>query len=408
MIGRHSLAADTSGHLPFRMVLASMVGLWMFYFVLTTLRSSIIGLELQEEMLWRRGIVSLAGIGVTFALWMVLRLVDTRAIGWKVAVAIIAALPASILIAQINQMVFSDIEGKVIEKVGEREGVKLRQDEAGNVLIDIPGVQGEIGDPGQDGAEMVTVTLQRAPSGLDRWRQISDIALGRYFLLIAWAALYLALLAGAQARAAERRESAFRDAAKAAELRSLRYQVNPHFLFNTLNSLSSLVMTGKADRAEEMIQAMSSFYRHSLADDTTADVPLADEFALQRHYLEIEQARFPNRLEPVVDLPGDLSDCRVPGMLLQPLVENSVKYAVSPSKRIVRVEISARREADRLVLRVADNGSGKVEIPEHGFGIGLPNVRDRLRARFGDDATLTSGPDGEGFATEIDLPADCA
>ena len=407
MIAREIPTPDASGRLPFRIVLASMVGLWLFYFVLTTLRGTIVGLELQEEMLWRRGLVSLAGIVVTFGLWMVLRLVDRRAIGWKVAVAVIAALPASIVIAQINQLVFSDIEGKIIEKVGEREGVKLRQDEAGNVLIDIPGVQGEVDEPGDGEKEMVTVTLQRAPSGLDKWRQISDIALGRYFLLIAWAALYLALLAGAQARAAERRESAFRDAAKAAELRSLRYQVNPHFLFNTLNSLSSLVMTGKADRAEEMIQAMSSFYRHSLADDTTADVSLADEFALQRHYLEIERARFPKRLDPVIDLPADLEECRVPGMLLQPLVENSVKYAVSPSQRVVRVELSARRENGRLILRVADDGSGKVDIPEHGFGIGLANVRDRLRARFGADARLTSGPEGEGYATEIDLPEDC-
>ena len=403
---------DTA-RLPLRLVLATMVGLWLFYFLLTTLRGSILGLELQQEMLWRRGIVSMAGVVVTAALWLVLRLVDDRSIGWKVGVTVIAALPASIMIAQINQMVFADLEGKIVQKVGEREGVKLRQDESGNVLIDIPGVSGQVDDPetgGSNGKDVVTVTLQRAPSGFDKWRQISDIALGRYFLLIAWASLYLALLAGAQAQAAERREGEFRRAAKAAELRSLRYQVNPHFLFNTLNSLSSLVMTGRSERAEEMIQAMSSFYRHSLAEDTTADVPLEDEFALQRHYLEIEEARFPERLRTRFDLPGGLEDCRVPGMILQPLVENSVKYAVAPSKRKVTIEVSARKEGDTLILRVADDGAGPSEGIAHGFGIGLNNVRDRLKARFGDRVSITSGAreDGPGYETQIILPRDCA
>ena len=411
-----ALRSDPDGQtarLPFRLVLATMVGLWLFYFLLTTLRGSILGLELQHEMLWRRGVVSLAGVAVTAGLWLVLRLVDDRSIGWKVGVTVLAALPASILIAQINQMVFADLEGKIVQKVGEREGVKLRRDEAGNVLIDIPGVAGEVDDPdtgGSDGRGVVTVTLQRAPSGFDKWRQISDIALGRYFLLIAWASLYLALLAGAQAQVAERREGEFRRAAKAAELRSLRYQVNPHFLFNTLNSLSSLVMTGRTERAEEMIQAMSNFYRHSLAEDTIADVPLADEFALQQHYLEIEEARFPERLTTRFDLPAHLADCRVPGMILQPLVENSVKYAVAPSKANVTIAVSAREEGDTIVIRVADNGAGVPERVAHGFGIGLTNVRDRLKARFGDGVAVTSGAreDGPGYVTQIILPKDCA
>lgn len=412
MFNRVSTSADQTEHLSLRTVLVSIGGLWLFYFLLTTLRGSILGLELQQEMLWRRGVVSLAGMAVTCVLWMVLRLVDDRSLGWKVGVAIIAALPASVLIAQINQLVFSDIEGKIVEKAGEREGVKLRQDEAGNVLIDIPGVSGQVDEAhprGTQHSETVTVTLQNAPTGFDKWRRISDIALGRYFLLIAWTSLYLALLAGAQARAAERREGEFRRAAKAAELRSLRYQVNPHFLFNTLNSLSSLVMTGRTERAEDMIQAMSNFYRHSLAEGTTADVSLAEEFALQRHYLDIEEARFPDRLSARLDLAKGLENCRVPGMILQPLVENSVKYAVAPAKRVVIVEISAWAEGNSVVLRVADDGSGQgVGIGvAPGLGIGLANVRDRLKGRFGDGASFHSGPEGGGYVTQIVLPKDC-
>jgi LytS/YehU family sensor histidine kinase len=194
-----------------------------------------------------------------------------------------------------------------------------------------------------------------------------------------------------------------RTAAKAAELRSLRYQVHPHFLFNALNSLSALVMTGRADRAEEMIQTLSAFYRHSLADDPTADLPLADEFDLQRHYLEIETTRFPDRLRTRLELPDDLSGYRVPGMILQPLVENSVKYGVSASRRPVTVTISAREEYGRLVLTVTDDGPGKAGAAS-GFGIGLANVRDRLMARFGEQASIVSGATLDGYETQLRLP----
>ena len=417
-----SESANAPARLPFRVVLASMVGLWLCYFLLTTLRGSIVGLEMQTELMWRRGLVSLAGVAVTFVMWLVLRLFDERALWAKISAALVVALPAAVLIAQANQMIFADIEAKVIEKMGERQGIRIRRDEAGNVLVDVPGLPGHYDDPdavsgaNADGEEPkvgATVTLAKAPSGLDRWRQLSDIALGRYFLLLAWASLYLALLAGAQAKASERREGEFRRAAKASELRSLRYQVNPHFLFNALNSLSALVMTGKAERAEEMIQTISNFYRHSLADDPTSDVELAEEFELQHHYLEIEQVRFPNRLRTTFDLPPALAQARVPGMILQPLIENSVKYAVAPFNEPVTITLAAREEYGRLVVSVSDDGQvgtasgGSSDFEEsrnHGFGIGLANVRDRLEARFGKEASITSGPAENGYLTELRLP----
>ena len=231
-----------------------------------------------------------------------------------------------------------------------------------------------------------------------------EIALGRYFLLLAWASTYSAPLAGVQARAAERREQQFRSAAKAAELRSLRYQVNPHFLFNTLNSLSALVMTGKTERAERMIQTISRFYRHSLADEPTSDVELQDEFDLQKLYLDIEAVRFPERLTCHFELPENLEDARVPGMILQPLVENSVKYAVSAVSRPVTISVEAREEFDRLVITVSDDGPGVPDDMPHGFGIGLANVRDRLEARFGPDIGFSSGSVPGGYSTEMRIP----
>lgn len=409
--------------LPLRVVLASMVGLWLCYFLLTTLRGSIVGLEMQNELMFRRALVSLAGVVITFAMWLVLRLFDERALWAKIIAALVLALPAAVLIAQTNQMIFADIEAQVMEKMGERQGIRIRRDEAGNVLVDVPGLPGQYDNPERGtgaGSDAIapqvsaTVTLAQASSRIEQWRQLSDIALGRYFLLLAWASLYLALLAGAQAKASERREGEFRRAAKASELRSLRYQVNPHFLFNTLNSLSALVMTGKAERAEQMIQTISNFYRYSLADDPSSDVELAEEFKLQRQYLEIEQVRFPDRLKTQFDLPPALAQARVPGMILQPLIENSVKYAVAPYRDPVTITLAARVEYGRLVLSVSDDGPGDKkaaddpfatdEIGRHGLGIGLANVRDRLEARFGKEASIISSPTRHGYLTELRLP----
>jgi LytS/YehU family sensor histidine kinase len=237
------------------------------------------------------------------------------------------------------------------------------------------------------------------------WRQLTDVALGRYFLLIAWAALYLALGNAEMVRAAERREGEYRRAAKAAELRSLRYQVNPHFLFNTLNSLSALVMVGRSEQAERMIQTIAGFYRHSLTADPTSDVPLADEIALQRAYLDIEAVRFPERLRVEFAIPPELESACVPGMIFQPLVENSIKYAVSASTRPVTIRVAAREVDGMLVLTVADDGPGGQGGEGGGTGIGLANVRSRLEARFGELGRVESGPlPAGGYATVLTLP----
>ena len=396
--------AENQPRLSLPVVIASIVGVWLCYFVLQTIRANVVGLEMQEELLVRRALVAVIGMAVTLLLWFCLRLFEHRGLGLKICAALLLSLPAAVLIAQANQWAFAPVEAEVQKRMGEARGLAIRRDAAGNILIDVPGAQ----MPDEDAAPVQSYVIASAPTVADRWRQIFDIALGRYFLLLAWAALYLALLAGAQARVAERRAGQFREAAKASELRSLRYQVNPHFLFNTLNSLSALVMTGKEERAEQMIQTMSRFYRHSLADDPTGDVSLEDEIDLQELYLSIEAVRFPERLRVAIDCPEELRQYKVPGMILQPLVENSVKYGVSASARPVTITIAAREEYGRLVLTVSDDGPGVVQSPSRpgttGMGIGLVNVRDRLIARFGQDASIVSGPADQGYETELRLP----
>ena len=389
---------------PVRLVVGSAAALWACYYLLTTARGFVVGLEFQDELAVRRLLVALAGFAVTLSIWPLLRQLDGRRLAIRVTAALLLMLPASLLVASINAAVFADMEEKMVSSIGEKQGVRIRRDEAGNVLVDVPDM------PGDAPSSARSVTIDHRVQAEARWRQLTDIALGRYFLLLAWAALYFALGYAEHARAAERREGEHRRAAKAAELRSLRYQVNPHFLFNTLNSLSALVLTGKVDAAERMIHTISTFYRRSLAGDPTIDVPLEEEMRSQRLYLEIEGVRFPDRLRIAYDIPEALEQACVPGMILQPLVENSVKYGVAPVSRPVTITLAAREEHGRLVLTIADDGPGapSPELPGGasgaGCGIGLQNVRDRLAARFGSDASVVSGSTATGYATIIRIP----
>lgn len=401
--------AKSQPRVAFRTVLISVVVLWAMYFLLASARWEIIGIGHSTEMMLRRGVVVLGGMAVTLGLWAVLRLFDAGAMWKKTAAALVLSLPAALLLAQINTVVFADMNVKMERLINEKMANDVGATDGGNATTGTPheippGGTSETEPNLFPESESMADGQPEEMGFLDSLGSLTDIAFSRYFMMLAWCAIYLALLTGEKARVAERRELEFRNAAKAAELRSLRYQVNPHFLFNTLNSLSSLVMTGKADRAEQMIQTMSRFYRHSLADDPTSDVQLEDEFDLQKLYLEIEAVRFPERLRSNFELPRDLVDARVPGMILQPLVENSVKYAVSPVSRPVTITVSAREEFDRLVITVSDDGPGVPETARKGFGIGLANVRDRIEARFGPDVTLESGPVPGGYRTEMRLP----
>ena len=388
--------AAPPARVPTRTVLLSIAGLWLCYLALITLRSALIDRTYFWEMLGLRALVTLAGVVVTAMVWSILRLFDHRGIGVRMAIAAVVMLPASLALALINTQAFSGIDQRNFQQRRNPSGVELRHDTAGNVLIEVP-------DPPQLTSEQLD-QLQKKFAEQGLWRQLTDIAIGRYFLLLAWAALYFAMVNAEAARSAERREGEYKRAAKAAELRSLRYQVNPHFLFNTLNSLSALVITGKPAKAEHMIQSLSAFYRRSLAEDPTGDVSLEQEVELQRAYLEIEGVRFPQRLRTGFEVPAALGQITVPGMILQPLVENAVRYAVSPTNRAVTVTISAREDQGRLVIEVRDDGPGG-GAGQGGFGIGLTNVRDRLAARYGAEASLNAAPLAEGgWSSVIRLP----
>jgi LytS/YehU family sensor histidine kinase len=234
---------------------------------------------------------------------------------------------------------------------------------------------------------------------------ILDSALNWYFFIVAWGISWMALSYADRVRLAERQSAIFRAEAQSAELRALRYQVSPHFLFNTLNSLSALVLVGRNSDAEQMIINLATFFRSSLGDDPTADVSLAEEMAMQKLYLAIEMVRFPKRLIIYIDVPDDLVDVRVPGLILQPLVENAIKHGVARSQRPVTVRIRARDDGKLVRIEVEDDGEAETSASSPATGVGLGNVLHRLKARFGADVLFAAGslPSG-GFRAVIGVP----
>lgn len=224
------------------------------------------------------------------------------------------------------------------------------------------------------------------------------------WFFFAWSALYLALRYSFEVQAVERRARVVQSLAHAAQLRALHNQINPHFMFNALNSVSALMMDGRAAEAEQMIARLSEFFRATLALDPLEDIELADELRIQTLYLNIEQTRFPD-MKTSIDCPAGLRDARVPALILQPMVENAVKFAVARNNRPTTIGITAERAGALLSLTVADDGGS--EAGEHGLGVGLRNVRERLRSRFGEAAEFFAAPAREGgFRVRIAFPLD--
>ena len=358
---------DGEPGVPPTVALYSILGFWFFYAMLVTLRASVMGFEAQGAMAARRAVVTVIGIVVTWILYLCLRRFDRQPLATRIIAAFSLAAPFALATAAANFYVFniydpvSLIPDSDYQKYASEQGFALMQ--------------------------------------------IVEDAISRYFFLAAWAGLYLALSYASEAHRVERRVARLERTAQQAELRSLRYQVNPHFLFNTLNSLSSLVMKDRRDEAEQMILSLSNFYRTSLTGDPLDDVSLEEEVHLQKLYLDIESVRFPDRLSTSIQIPHRLLGACVPGLILQPLVENAIKYGVSRTSSPVTITIAAREEEGMLHLSVTDNGDKPPSGADAGSGIGLANVRDRLTARFGDQGRIDYGPRiGGGFTVDLTLP----
>src|SRR5690242_13272248 len=204
-----------------------------------------------------------------------------------------------------------------------------------------------------------------------------------------------------------------RDAARLAEqlsearLASLRMQLRPHFLFNSLNAIMALVRDGESARAEAALELLSDMLRTTLQAGASHEVTLAEEVAFTRHYLEMEQLRFGERLRVSFDIPPELLDALVPMFVLQPFVENAIKHGILDRRGGGSIAIAALRRDASLHLTVVDDGVGLSENPlPSKTGVGLRNARSHLAHLYGDDASLRVGPgaDGSGVAVEVALP----
>lgn len=207
-----------------------------------------------------------------------------------------------------------------------------------------------------------------------------------------------------RARAAERRELESKLMAQEAELRMLRTQIDPHFLFNSLNSISALTSINPTG-AREMTLQLAEFFRHTLGLEAHRKVTLAAETKLVLHFLAIEKVRFGARLHVEQDIEADASACLLPPMILQPLVENAVKHGIGglPGGGVIR--IVARRAASLLRVSVENDVDDELSAAP-GSGIGLANVRQRLAAIYGHQASVHWSRQGQLFRVELTLPAE--
>lgn len=374
---------------------ASIGGFWLFYYATILVRALL--MDRDFSMMGQRGIACLLGVLLTFLVWMVLRRAAAESMKIKVIAAAIACIPAAAIFAtfHIAFFLYQPLASETVREQGANGEMLVRSPDGqltverkggAPVVVQLPGIR--------------EILRREAP----RW--IVEAFVTWYFFFAAWASFYIALSSSAQLRAAERRAARAEREAQAAQLRALRYQVNPHFLFNTLNSLSSLVMTRRPEEAERMIVNLSTFFRSSLTIDPTEDVTLAEEIAFQRLYLDIEQVRFPNRLIVDAEVPNGLGKARVPPLILQPIVENAIKHGVARTAEPVKLSIHAREAGGQLVIVVEnDHGPGGEDRTGRGTGVGLANVCERLAARFGDEADCESGPlPGGGYRVTLTLP----
>ena len=232
-----------------------------------------------------------------------------------------------------------------------------------------------------------------------------------FVLLVAWTALYYGINYYLLLEEEIDQRAHLESAASSAQLAMLRYQLNPHFLFNTLNSISTLVLLKQTERANAMLARLSSFLRYTLANEPTAQVTLAQEVEQLKLYLEIEKMRFEDRLRPHFRIEAETIGARLPSLLLQPLVENAVKYAVTPSEDGADIWISATREGQAVRIEVADSGPGGGAglVAIHSTGVGLANIQDRLSQAYGPAHGFTSKANERGgFSVIIEIPLDSA
>ncbi len=242
----------------------------------------------------------------------------------------------------------------------------------------------------------------------EEWFYYLNGSLNSFFILMCWTGLYFGIKNYQLLQ--KEKQNALKSSAMAhqAHIKMLRYQLNPHFLFNTLNAISTLILVKENKTAEEMVSRLSDFLRYSLDKDPIKKVPLEQEIQALGLYLDIEKVRFDERLDVQWKIDEDTSKALVPSLILQPLVENAIKYAISKMEQGGEICIATRLFGRDLLLEVADNGPGADIVNgqlHRTNGVGLTNIQERLHSLYGQDYSfVVSHNDPTGIKVSIRIP----
>lgn len=246
----------------------------------------------------------------------------------------------------------------------------------------------------------------------DAWRPehaadyVSGI-MGAFYVLLCWSGLYFGIKYYQQLQEQTEQTLKATAAAHQAQLKMLRYQLNPHFLFNTLNAISTLILDGANEIANKSVVRLSDFLRYTLDNDPMSRVTLGSELTALDLYLEIEKVRFGDRLVVEKHIEAPAEKALVPSLILQPLIENAIKYAITPFEDGGVLKISARVQHGTLVMQLSDTGPGlgNGESSHKSSGVGLKNTRERLQQLYGDEQAFTLAPnDPSGLRITINIP----
>jgi hypothetical protein len=258
-----------------------------------------------------------------------------------------------------------------------------------------------VGTVGAIAAEFTVLAFRKMD-----WPDLAGNSVQFSVVLFLWCSLYFSIKQWQQSTQERERLLRAETEAREARLSALRYQLNPHFLFNSLNAVSTLVLDGNAPAATRMLAQIGELLRTSLDNKVMPEVTLSQEMGFTQRYLAIEQTRLGDRLQVDLAVPSETLDALVPSMLLQPLVENAVRHGVVPLIKGGRITIASALRVDRLQIVIGNSGMrGGEQEHENGNGIGLRNTAERLETLYGDDHRFAlQWPEGGGCQVIIELP----
>lgn len=336
------------------LAMKSIFGMWAAYFMVNALRAILWGAPDHSHSLVTYLVTAIISVTVTWALYRCLILVGDRT-ARAVLILTIPTIFLALAIAYLTDLILA-YPTPVLEHISAKHNVPLDQ----------------------------------------ALSHFFDTAFVDYLILVCWGGIYLAMANSRKTQAALIHSRNLERVTRESEMRALRYQLNPHFVFNALNSVSSLIIDKKNGQAEHLVDGLADYMRTVLHDDEGDMITVEQEIAQQVRYLEIEQVRFPKRLSFEVHMDDDVREWKIPALIIQPLVENAIKHGVARSCKPVAITITALRDADRLKLVVANDGrmqtgDGKAD----GTGTGLANIRERLVALYGPAAALFAGNDND-------------